>query len=238
MLLEVRHKSEDDKTCCPTCGGGVRRRVFGEVHAGSFVLDGERVEIRRVPDDGYRDPVVLDEITQYFRGGLYRIWPSDRYYSKGGSRLHRDVWKAAFGPIPDGCHIHHRDGNCANNRIENLECIDAKEHLRIERKAGSVHKESRISAAAREKAAEWHRSDAGREWHRRHAERSKGWTKWKREPKNCPECGTLFDALIRKSGNAQVYCCSACKTAAYRKRGKANEYAAAYRARQAAKRNG
>jgi hypothetical protein len=209
------------------------------MHAGSFVLDGQRVEMRRVPSEGFANPIVLDGLTQYFRGSLYRIWPSDRYFSKGGSRLHRDVWKAAFGAIPDGCHIHHRDGDATNNRLENLECIDSKEHFRIERGPGSAHgPKTTLSPLAREKAAEWHASPEGREWHKRHAERSQSWTKWKREPKKCPECSVEFQALVRKSGNAQVYCSSACKVAAYRKRGKQNEWAAAYREREAAKRKG
>lgn len=238
MWLEAIHSASHHEESCPTCGSGVRKRIFGEMHAGSFVLDGLRVEIRRVPDEGFVDPIVLDGLTQYFRGCLYRMWPSDRYYSKGGSRLHRDAWTAAFGPIPKGCHIHHRNGNVADNRIENLECIDAKEHARIERKAGSVHGESKLTPYAREKAAEWHRSPEGREWHKRHAERSQSWTKWKRETRCCLECSAEFMALIRKSGNQQVYCTSACKVAAYRKRGKQAEWEAAYRAREAAKRDG
>ena len=234
MWMEAVHSAANHEEGCPTCGGAVRGRVFGEMHAGSFVHDGIRVEIRRVPADGYVDPVVLDGLTQYFRGALYRIWPSDRYYSKGGSRLHRDVWRAAFGPIPPGCHIHHRDGNKANNRLANLECIDAKEHLRIQRDEDSVHGKSEIGSLAREKAAEWHRSPDGREWHKRHAERSQSWTKWKREPKNCLHCKVEFSALVRKSGNSQVYCGSACKVAAYRERGKQNEWAAAHRKRKSA----
>lgn len=238
MWLETIHTPEDHEEKCLSCGGGVHKRVFGEMHAGSFVLDGERVEIRGVPASGFANPIVLDEITQYFCGALYRIWPSDKYFSKGGSRLHRDVWKAAFGEIPRRCHVHHRDGDKANNRIENLEAIDSAEHLRIERGADSVHKQSRISDATRLKAAEWHGSDAGREWHRRQAVRAQAWTKWQRETKKCLDCGTEFLALVRKSGNSQVYCCSACKVSAYRKRGKQNEYSAAYRAREADKRKG
>lgn len=233
MRMEAIHSATDHEEECPTCGGGVRRGVFGEMHAGSFVLDGERVEIRGEPAEGFRNPIVLDDLTQYFRGALYRTWPSDRYFSKGGSRLHRDVWKAAFGPIPGKCHIHHRDGDVSNNKIENLECLEAKEHYRIERKDGSPHGASTISQNARLKAAEWHASPAGREWHSRHAERIQGWTKWKREPKSCPECGVEFQALVRKSGNAQIYCGSACKVSAYRKRGKQNEWSAAHRARKA-----
>lgn len=35
--------------------------------------------------------------------------------------LHRLVWIAFNGPIPDGVTINHRDGNKANNRLDNLE---------------------------------------------------------------------------------------------------------------------
>src|SRR6185312_15727351 len=120
----------------PTCGGGVHRRVYGEMYAGSFILDGQRVEIRKRPAEGYSDPVYLDPITQYFGGALYRIWPSQRYLAKGGSTLHRDAWRLAFGPVPPACHIHHRDGDTTNNSLANLECVPAAEHLGIPRKGG------------------------------------------------------------------------------------------------------
>lgn len=235
MRLETIHSPSNHEEKCPTCGGGVQRRTFGEMYAGSFVLDGQRVEIRAIPKEGFQNPIVLEPITQFFRGALYRVWPSDRYFSKGGSRLHRDVWSAAFGPIPSGCHIHHRDGNVANNNIENLECIEPKEHWAIERKANSVHKESKISDAARNAAAQWHKSPEGREWHKRHAERSQSWTKWKREPRQCLHCKVEFLALVRKSGNSQVYCGQNCKVAAYRERGKQKEWSAAYRERKSPK---
>lgn len=211
MRLEAIQKPENHEEGCPTCGGAICRRPYGEMHAGSFVLDGERVDIRRVPHEGYKDPIVLDEITQYFNGSLYRIWPSDRYFSKGGSRLHRDVWRAAFGPIPEGCHVHHRDSNPKNNALDNLECLPAAEHY-------AKPKNGRISDKARNAAAEWHRSPEGREWHRQQAVKSEGWKKWKREPKPCENCGAVFDALIRKSGASQRFCNELCKAAAYRKR--------------------
>jgi endogenous inhibitor of DNA gyrase (YacG/DUF329 family) len=216
MWLETVHDAAHHAEKCPTCGGGVQQRVFGEVYAGSFVQNGERVEIRRVPHPEYRNPVILDPLTQYFNGGLYRVFPSETYYTRGGKKLHRDAWNMAFGPIPDRCHIHHRDGNPANNALDNLECIDPKEHLR--------HHPNKLprtfNATARERAAEWHRSEAGRIWHRRHAQRQQGWTKWKRVSQPCAECNSQFDALARK-GNAQKYCSTGCKVAAYRKRSKA-----------------
>lgn len=42
--------------------------------------------------------------------------------------LHRDVWVFHHGPIPDGYDIHHKDGDKANNRIENLEMHSQSEH--------------------------------------------------------------------------------------------------------------
>lgn len=217
MWLEAIHPSEDHEAPCPTCGGAVQRRVYGEMHAGSFVLNGERVEIRRKPDEGFIGPIVLDPLTQYFDGGLYRMWPSEKYLSRGGRRLHREVWKTAFGPIPKGCHIHHRDGDTFNNQLENLECMDASEHL-AESRAKRTEGDGWFSDSARERAADWHRSEEGRLWHRQHAQRAKSWTKWKREPKDCPQCGVRFDALVRKSGASQIYCSSVCKAAAYRGR--------------------
>lgn len=237
MWMEAIHQSEDNEEKCPTCGGGVRRRIYGEMYAGSFVFNGERVEIRKTPDPDFVNPIVLDPITQYFQGSLYRMWPSERYLSKGGARLHRDVWKSAYGPIPKGCHIHHRDGDVINNQLENLECNNPKEHLSENWKLHKRNQTVHFTSYARERAAEWHQSEEGRAWHKQNAIRTKNWTKWKREERDCPECGIKFQALIRKSGNAQIYCSSACKSAAYRKRGKSKEYAAAYRARQADKRN-
>lgn len=238
MRMEAVHPSTDHETKCPTCGGAVHRRLFGEMHAGSFVLDGQRVEICREPDPEYRDPVYLDEITQYFDGGLYRLWPSETYLSRGGKRLHRDAWAAAFGPIPKGCHIHHRDGNVLNNRLSNLECIPAAKHLSESWAKREEPADGWFSTTARNKAAEWHASPAGRLWHKRHAKRSKSWTKWKREEKPCEHCGKLHMALVRKSGNSGKFCSQACKGAAYRERGKANEYARRYRERKASERDG
>lgn len=208
------------------------------MYAGSYVLDGERVEISREPDAAYRDPVYLDEITQYFDGGLYRMWPSETYLSRGGRRLHRDAWKTAFGPIPKGCHIHHRDGNVLNNSLDNLECVPASEHLSESWAKREKPEDGWFSKTARDKAADWHRSPEGKLWHKRHAERTKAWTKWKREPKDCPQCGKTFDALVRKSGNSQVYCCSKCKVAAYRERGKQQEWSRQGELRRKAKREG
>lgn len=217
MWLEAIPRSKDHSEKCPTCGGAAQRRQYGEMYAGSSMVDGNRVEICRVPDAGYADPIVLDPLCQYFDGGLYRRWPKERYFARGGKYLHRDVWAAAFGPIPDGCHIHHRDGNSVNNCLSNLECLPAADHLSAEWKLHAGQRKHHFTAAARGKASEWHRSEVGRAWHRRHARRTKSWTKWKRVEKPCHNCGELVE-MLERAGNAQKYCSETCKALAYRKR--------------------
>lgn len=51
--------------------------------------------------------------------------------SKGRVREHRLVWYEAHGSIPEGHHIHHRNGKKDDNRLENLECLPLREHRRL-----------------------------------------------------------------------------------------------------------
>ena len=42
---------------------------------------------------------------------------------------YRLVWYLANGEIPTGCHIHHKDHDHTNNRLENLELQKGSEHI-------------------------------------------------------------------------------------------------------------
>ena len=48
----------------------------------------------------------------------------------------REIWQIHYGKIPKNHVIHHKDGNHLNNNIENLECLEEKEHLRKHIKQG------------------------------------------------------------------------------------------------------
>lgn len=72
-----------------------------------------------------------------YKGKWYHRYPDGKYPTQrkyfqgsggGHSYLHRDVWEAKNGPIPDGHHVHHVDGDTLHNALSNLECLPADEH--------------------------------------------------------------------------------------------------------------
>ena len=149
--------------------------------------------------------------------------PSDRHYFRthgwrGIPRfLHRDVWEDANGPIPDGHHIHHIDGDTGNNDLTNLECIDAAAHWahhdEINRKSDEWWEKSRARMDhARKFASEWHGSEEGRAWHSEHGK--KAWEA--REPKaaTCEHCGNAYESHFPRG-----FCSNKCRAAARRASG-------------------
>lgn len=71
------------------------------------------------------------EAKQYARRHYYQ--PSISYArrtAEGIGLLHQEIYKASFGPIPEGHIIHHKDGDHLNNDPSNLEAIPQSGHAR------------------------------------------------------------------------------------------------------------
>lgn len=162
--------------------------------------------------------------TVVFNGRRYNRYPESlnpahrRYFARAGARLHRDVWVFHNGPIIDGMHVHHIDGDTANNDISNLACISRKEHWQLH--AGELSVRNRTPeqlahlASIRPKASEWHRSKEGREWHRNHAltSLSKSWGKPRALPTIAMQCTWCGTEMVAKS-TKRLFCTSTCQNA-------------------------
>lgn len=168
---------------------------------------------------------MVDSIT--YKGIVFRRYPKSKNYSdrmyyrpngthvtNGVESLHREIWKAYHGPIPEGAHIHHKDGNPLNNDISNLECIEsATQHIKDhhgEDTKSEMFKRKRRSHLdkVRPLAAAWHSTDEGLEVHSRIA---KGfWEQKKVESRICVQCGNPYET--RHTAKSK-FCSNNCKSA-------------------------
>ena len=64
--------------------------------------------------------------------GYYRITTEKE--GKHGKLLHRLIFEDFYGPIPNGCVIHHKDGVKTNNCIMNLQLLTKSEHHKLHSK--------------------------------------------------------------------------------------------------------
>lgn len=63
------------------------------------------------------------------KGDYIRVVLSNKKIeTKASKHIHRLVYENFIGEIPDGYHIHHKDGDNQNNRIDNLELLSPSEH--------------------------------------------------------------------------------------------------------------
>lgn len=157
--------------------------------------------------------------TVVFRGERYRRYPeadsrADRVYfraSDGKGYLHRAIYEHHNGPIPEGWHVHHRDGDPLNNDPSNLVCVSPKDHI-------AEHWTPERSQASREWMEEiqpltkaWHRSAEGREWHRQHGHATWAAVAYTRTLE-CDQCGEEFEVTtIQRDGPR--FCTNKCKSA-------------------------
>ncbi len=156
----------------------------------------------------------------YFRAGL-----SDKY--KGRTYLHRDLWVACHGPIPDTHEVDHKDRNPLNNVLENLQLLTIEDHKQKHAAESTTRSRERLAAMPLEnreemlrRAADWHASDEGRAWHSEHAKRIAASIPM--ADATCEFCGKSFQVKANFLKRTRV-CSNNCKSALRRKEGKDNE---------------
>ena len=155
---------------------------------------------------------------QEFNGKIYRLYPRERYFSRGPKRMHIAVWEYFNGKIPKTHEIHHKNENTWDNRIENLEIKEKSIHRRKHaQKRVFEDKEwfDKFHSAGIEAAKLWHKSEEGRQWHSDNGKK----TYAEREYRSliCQVCGKEYQT--RHKGNTK-YCHPNCKAQALRNRRK------------------
>jgi hypothetical protein len=147
--------------------------------------------------------------------------PGVSHRKRGVDWLHRELWKDAHGPIPDGHEIHHRDENTLNNALENLECLSGKAHRDLHAQGLTPAQIAWRRAHAqriRLFAANWHGSPEGRAWHSELSKRS--WEGRQPVAYECDHCGSAFES--RKPSRVR-FCSAKCRAAQRRADGKDRE---------------
>lgn len=170
-----------------------------------------------------------------FNGKIYRRYPNSQkrehrvYYTSNGFEetpvsLHRAIYEKHYGKIPEGYHVHHKDGNPLNNDPSNLEAISTHQHLSehvIKNFENPVYVNKKMAALekARLVAPEWHRSEEGIKWHSENAKRV--WSLRTAESRVCDQCGATFDSMTHRKSDR--FCSNNCKSKWRRESGIDNE---------------
>jgi hypothetical protein len=163
-----------------------------------------------------------------YNGRCYYKHPRQKYFYTSNKKnyskcLHREMWFDAFGKIPKGFDIHHRDGNAFNNTLSNFELKEKNKH-QSEHSKKRVKENPQFFIDLQKKgiavAPEWHKSKEGEEWHRQNAITC-GFGHQTYGEKRCEFCSKEF--TVRR-GQAR-FCSNNCKSA-WRRKNKPDKKAA------------
>ena len=151
---------------------------------------------------------VISDTVQEFNGE--RFYLCGFYFQRKGKKLHRAVWEYHFGAVPDGCDIHHVDGNRAHNDVENLACLPRDEHHRKHANTPEFLEYARKHIEEiRVFAVEWHKSEAGKAWHSEQGKQN--WKKRKPRKYICTECGREYETKHVYGKDSNHFCGQNCR---------------------------
>lgn len=112
--------------------------------------------------------------------------------------LHRRIYEDNYGPIPDGYHVHHKDGDTENNSPENLEALSPEEHGKVTVQEFLSDEERKKKAFSYRKSLEYRRKASVSQKNRRKIESTcelcgeKFLTRCHAKIRWCPECKKMW----------------------------------------------
>ena len=206
-------RGAQDPQPCGAGPGSLRRWPGGALHAGPSVPycgwmgRGSEPAGKGQRGGDMQQPTVVSETVQEFLGK--RFYRCGRYFQRRGRRLHREVLRERVGELPPGAHVHHLDHDEGNNSPGNLVVMGRREHLSHHWYTGPPRT---FGENAREAAARWHRSQAGRAWHRKHWSDTCRGVLDRTVDKDCEQCGSAYTTTRHAAGRSR-FCSPRCKAA-------------------------
>ena len=152
--------------------------------------------------------------TIIFERKEYRKHKNGYYCRTEQYLLHRVIWEAMHGPIPEGHSIHHKDGNKENNEPANLECITQSDHAKRHWEEDYDNWKAKVCENIKQ-AHIWRGTKEGRASASKHHKRL--WENPKEYTRKCEECGQEFSTLSRKPNR---WCSTLCHSRGYYKESK------------------
>lgn len=150
----------------------------------------ERIDFKGIAFYRYPDS------KQYPHRNYYQAHQAGR--KRGYSSLHVAIWEDHYRQkVPEGFHVHHRDGNPLNNDISNLELLSPTEHAKHHGSNISPARRANILKSlekARIAASEWHGSPEGLEFHRYIGRLA--WENKELQSFDCGNCGNAFESYM------------------------------------------
>ena len=145
----------------------------------------------------------------------HRVYYQASYVAGRSNLLHREIWRAHYGEIPEGHIIHHSDENPLNNDISNLVCLPPRSHGKEHAELHRTTKHCEHLATIRPLAAKWHGSEEGRRWHKEHGK--KVMAERPQIEKVCEQCGKHFTSIHSFTRFCSVQCVERARAAGKRR---------------------
>lgn len=169
-----------------------------------------------------------------YKGVRFRRYPNssshqNRNYFKpdaharrrGIKALHQEIYRDHHGPIPDGMHVHHADGNSLNNDPANLVLKTPGEHARMHVTPELIAAGSAALRREQPKRIAWLKTEEGRAAREENQRlRQEGFQAFRNRKTEivCQVCGTTAMRSRQSDGSEAIHCSRKCTMLAFKAR--------------------